>query len=204
MSGLANRSRLFELRRDIGAARRSSELLERKREVLLHEVSRHRAAADALRQKLETAYAAAHAGLQAAEVEAGRHSLAGAALAQAAGTTVTARPLSVMAVSLLHLEIAAAPFRGFYGTAGTTASVDETGQAFDALLQEILTLAEHELAVIRLELASKKTGRLLNALKKVIVPRLEREIRAIAEGLEEEERDEAVRVRRQIAHHARA
>ena len=42
----------------------------------------------------------------------------------------------------------------------------------------------------------RKTTRLLNALQKVIVPGIEREVRTIVDELEEEERDEAVRMRR--------
>jgi vacuolar-type H+-ATPase subunit D/Vma8 len=56
-------------------------------------------------------------------------------------------------------------------------------------------LAEQEQAVTRLNLAMRKTTRLLNALDKVILPNIDREIRAIVEGLEEEERDESARSR---------
>lgn len=46
-----------------------------------------------------------------------------------------------------------------------------------------------------LESRVRKTTKLLNALQKVLLPRIERDIRAIVDGLEEEERDDAVRRR---------
>ena len=44
-----------------------------------------------------------------------------------------------------------------------------------------------------LTMAMRKTAKLLNALQKVVLPRIESDIRAIVDGIEEDERDEAVR-----------
>jgi V/A-type H+-transporting ATPase subunit D len=195
MSESANRSRLFELRRDVVAARRSAELLERKREVLLHEIAHHTAEIVKLRAALAPRYEAAHETLRIARVEAGRHAIAAAAIAQDARCSLRTRAEGVMGVSLLRLSVAVEPFHAFYGTAGTTASVDDAAIAFREITADILRLAERELAVTRLEIAARKTGRLLNALDKIIVPRIEQEIRTIVDGLEEEERDEAARGR---------
>ena len=201
MSESANRSRLFELRREVVAARRSAELLERKREVLLHEVARHTAAGAALRSGVLPRYSAAHEALRVACVEAGRDPIASAAVAQIPRCSVRARAEGVMGVSLLKLTIEVEPFRAFYSTGGTTASVDDAAIAFRELAADIIRLAEEELAVTRLEIAARKTGRLLNALDKIIIPRIEHEIRTIVDGLEEEERDEAARgrIRRRAA-----
>ena len=53
--------------------------------------------------------------------------------------------------------------------------------------------------MVRLSAAMKKTNKLLNALQKVVLPRIERDIHAIVDGIEEDERDEAVRRRVAIA-----
>jgi V/A-type H+-transporting ATPase subunit D len=185
----ANRSRLFELRHDRVAASRSVELLERKREVLLHEIARRVAACDALRDDVSARYAAARERVHAAIVDAGRHAIGAAALAQEPRMSIARRSTSVMGVSLLQLEAEVEPFRASYGTAGTTASIDEAGRAYRELVADLIRLAEQEQAIARLRTAMRKTTRLLNALEKVLLPGIDREIHAIVEGLEEEERD---------------
>lgn len=191
----ANRSRLFELRHDRVAASRSVELLEQKREVLLHEIARRMAARDALRKDVDARYAAAHEQLHEAVLEAGRHAIGAAALAQESRCSIEKKSLSVMGVPLLQLTVDVEPFRAIYGTAGTTASMDAAGRAFRELVADLVRLAEQEQAVKRLGTAMRKTTRLLNALDKVILPGIDREIRLIVEGLEEEERDESTRSR---------
>lgn len=195
----ANRSRLFELRHDRVAASRSVELLEQKREVLLHEIARRMAARDALRKDVDARHAAAHEQLHEAVLDAGRHAIGAAALAQEPRCTIAKKSLSVMGVPLLQLAVDVEPFRAIYGTAGTTASMDAAGRAFRELVADLVRLAEQEQAVKRLGIAMRKTTRLLNALDKVILPGIDREIRLIVEGLEEEERDESTRGRWRIA-----
>jgi len=58
-----------------------------------------------------------------------------------------------------------------------------------------VALAQEETAVARLSAAMRKTTKLLNALQKVVLPRIEREIRAIVDGIDEDERDDAGRRR---------
>ncbi len=190
-----NRSRLFELRRDRAAAHRSAELLERKREVLLRELSKKTASRDALRASIEPRYQGAHELLRIARVEAGTHAIAGAGEAQKLRARIERRVTPVMGVSLVELEIACEPFRAAYGTAPTTESVDVAGASFAALLPDLFRLAQEELAVTRLRLALRKVTKLFNSLQKVVIPRIEHDIRAIVDGLEEEERDESVRRR---------
>ena len=195
MQAASDRSRLFELRRDRTAARRSADLLEHKCEVLLRELARKTAARDALRNAIASRLAIARGLLQVARVEAGTDAIEEAGLAQHVGCTIDRRVAPVMGVPIVDLEISCEPFRALYGTAGTTESMDVAGASFHALLPDLSTLAAREQAVVRLRLAVRKATKLLNALRKVVVPRIERDIRAIVEGLEEEERDEAVRSR---------
>lgn len=195
MIGAATRSRLFELRRDRGAARRSAELLDRKREVLLREIARRERLRRALQDAVQTVYAAARRQLRIARVELGLHGVEAAALAQPLRFTIEHRQSSVMGVWIPRLTTTFEPYRAFYGAAATSESLDECGAAFTALVPHVVSLAQEETAVARLSAAMRKTTKLLNALQKVVLPRLECEIRAIVEGIEEEERDDATRRR---------
>ena len=64
-----------------------------------------------------------------------------------------------------------------------------------AVIPLLLLLATFE-AVRNLQAALRKTVRRLQALEQLVIPQLDREARAVAAALEEEERDDAVRARR--------
>lgn len=194
------RSRLFDLRRDRVAARRSAELLDRKREVLVREVARRTKDRDRLREAVDDAYRSSHHALRTACVDLGHRGVAAAALAQRDRTRIDRRSSAVMGVRITDVTVSVPPFVASYGAAATTASLDETGVAFTTLLHDVLLLASQEDAVRRLATALRKTTRLVNALQKIVLPRIEREIRATLDGIEEEERDEAVRQRRFVHH----
>lgn len=195
MIGAATRSRLFELRRDRAAAQRSAELLDRKREVLLREIARRERLRQKLRDEVAAAYAGAHRRLRIARVELGMRGVEAASLAQPVRNEIDQREISVMGVRIPKLSVTVEPYRAFYGAAATAESLDECGAAFTRLLPQVVALAQEEIAVARLSAAMRKTTKLLNALQKVVLPRIEREIRAIVDGIEEDERDDAVRRR---------
>lgn len=189
------RSRLFDLRRDRMAARRSAELLDRKREVLVREVTRRATARNKLRARVDDAYLAAQRQLRLACVGLGHRGIAAAALAQRDRTRIERRSSAVMGVRVVDLSVEIPPFQAAYGAAATTASLDTTGEAFTRLLNDVLLLASADAALSRLTTALRKTTRLVNALQKIVLPRIDHDIRLIAESIEEEERDEAVRQR---------
>lgn len=195
MISSATRSRLFELRRDRASAERSAELLDRKREVLLREIARRERLRIALRVTVGEAYADARQKLRIARVELGMPAIEAAAKVQKPRFSIASRSTSVMGVRIPQLAIEIEPYRACYSAAETAASLDDAGAAYSALLAQLVQLAQEETAVARLALAMRKTTKLLNALRKVVLPRIEHEIRMAVEGIEEEERDEAVRRR---------
>lgn len=198
MIGAAARSRLFELRRDRGAARRSADLLDRKREVLLREIARRERALRALREDVGKRYGEAHRLLSVARVELGMRGVEAASLAQPSRCAIASSSASVMGVRIPELRASVEPYRSCYGAAATAESLDECGAAFLDLVPHLVALGQEEIAVTRLSAAMRKTTKLLNALQKVVLPRIERDIRAIVEGIEEDERDEAVRRRHAV------
>lgn len=199
MIGAATRSRLFELRRERSAARRSAELLDRKREVLLREIARRERVRRELRDVADARYLEAHERLRIARVELGMRDVEAAALAQPARYAIAHRETSVMGVRIPLLTATVEPYRAFYGAAATSASLDECGAAFTELIPHLVALAQEEIALARLSAAMRKTTKLLNALQKVLLPRIEHDIHAIVDGLEEEERDDAIRRRSHMA-----
>ena len=74
--------------------------------------------------------------------------------------------------------------------------------AFAEVMPLVLGLAREELALRGLLSGLARTSRRCNALEHVLLPELDFEIRSIEDVLEEEARDEAVRIRRRSGRRA--
>ena len=195
MSTRAVRSALHALRRDLEAARLGRDLLDDKREAilrsLLERAPRHAAARDAAVAALD----AARRRLAAAAVESGPNAVDGAALAQPPVATVDWRPASVVGVPTPALTARIPPFAPRYGAAPLTAELDRAGEDFSTAASALVTFAEEEAAVRNLQLGLSRTIRRLRALEQVVIPGIERQRRAVAVAVEEDERDDTVRYR---------
>jgi V/A-type H+/Na+-transporting ATPase subunit D len=199
MTGAAVRSRLLLLRRERGAARRGHDLLEQKREVLLRELLRRTRLRADVADRAAAALADARARLRQAQTELGRLAVESAALAQTEMASVERRAKKLLGIALPALHGRFKPFRPCYGPGGTAESLDRAGSAFADALPVLVRLAEEDLAVRNLQEGFAKTVRRLNALEKVVLPRLDDEIRGVTTALEEEDRDEALRRKRWLA-----
>ena len=145
------------------------------------------------------ALANARARLREAQTELGRLAVESAALAQTEMASVERRAKKLLGIALPALHGHFKPFQPRYGPSGTAESLDRAGSAFADALPVLVRLAEEDLAVRNLQEGFAKTVRRLNALEKVVLPRLDDEIRGVTTALEEEDRDESVRRKRWLA-----
>ena len=198
MTRSASRARLLDLRDGRAAARRGRDVLEQKLELLRRALQRRTSLRDERRAALSEALLAARSALRDAQVELGRGALESAALAQPVWGSLEIGRASLAGVQLPRLLGRFVPFRPRWGTGATAASLDLAGASFAATLPALLAAGEEESAVANLRRGLGKTARRLNALEKAILPSLEREIRAVAAALEEDERDESLRRERWI------
>lgn len=191
----ATRWRLLELQRHRRAVETGIELLDRKREGLLRALAQRSRQANESRRRLETALEAARRTLDRAAVHIGDAAARAAALAQPGFDGVSAREEPVVGVRVVRLSATVAAFAPHYGPGGTCQALDDAGRQFTRLLPEILILAQEERAARTITAGLRRTTRTLNALRAVLLPAVDADIRAVASGLEEEEREEAVRWR---------
>jgi V/A-type H+-transporting ATPase subunit D len=82
-----------------------------------------------------------------------------------------------------------------YAVTGTSITIDETAAAFEAEVDAILRLAEHELRLARLAAEIQQTSRRLNALDHLLIPNLEAERSYIQMALDVRERSEHFRLK---------
>jgi V/A-type H+-transporting ATPase subunit D len=183
------------LRRNRDAARRGHDLLERKREALVRELAqRSRRYADAVGEAV-SALAAARAALHRADVELGRATVDASSLAQPPTAAVEWRQRRLLGASVPEIVDVSPPFRPRYGAATTSESLDDAGESFAALVPILARLASSSAAVETLQNALARTSRRVNALERVILPRLDEELHRLAGVVEEDERDEGLRRR---------
>jgi V/A-type H+/Na+-transporting ATPase subunit D len=195
MRTAATRWRLLELQRHRRAIETGIDLLDRKREGLLRAlVQRTREAADC-RRRLAASLSIARAALDRAAVEIGDAAARSAALAQLPSPDVDLIEEAVVGVRVIRIAAPAPAFRVPYGPGGTCTALDDAGRLFAALLPDVLRLAQEERAARTLTRGLRRTTRTLNALRAVLLPAVDADIRAVASGLEEEEREEAIRWR---------
>lgn len=196
MSGPAIRSRLLTLQQERLAARLGRALLDSKREAILQELLKRVRRRHDLHAEVSQALDEARRALREARIEMGSAGIDAAVLAQPVGVAVDVRYGSLVGVPMPRLQPRLGPFKPQFGPAATTSSLDTAGTRFSALLPALLALAEEEEAVRNLKVGLLKTVRRLKALERVVIPRLEHEVRDVAVALEEDERDESVRRKR--------
>ena len=196
MTEAATRSRWLELRAASEAARRGRDLLEEKREALVREIARRAVLREEKWRDAGAALTEARAKLRGARTELGPAALEGAALSQADEPALAVRSRSVFGVPLPTLAGRLRRWRPGWGPGGAAASLDRAGAAFASALTAVADLAAQELAIRALRRGLAKTAHRCNALEKIILPSLARQIHDVAASIEEEERDESFRRRR--------
>lgn len=196
MSAAATRSQWLELCAAREAAQRGRELLDEKREILQRELTRRTAARREAREKAATALATARMALREAQVELGRDAVDAAALAQSPAASAEIGEARVLGVSAPGVRLRSEKWTIGWSPGGTSESLDRAALAFSGALPLLADLAQAELAVRNFARALARTNRRLNALEMIVLPDLEREIRNVASGIEEDERDEAFRRKR--------
>lgn len=195
MNGGATRWRLLELQRRRKAIGGGIELLDRKREALLRALAERERAAAATRQTLAPRLAAARASLDEAAVDIGSGACRAAAAAQTPAAPIAIARDTVVGVRIPRVSGTFTRFAPQYGPGGTSARLDEAGRRYCAVLPWVVRVAEQEQAIECLRRGLRRTARTLNALRAILLPAVDADIRAVASGLEEEEREEAVRWR---------
>ena len=195
MSGVATRWRLIELQRRRRAIDRGADLLDRKREGLLRALAERTRGATGHRERFSRDLATAYAMLDRALIEIGEAAALAATLAQPRLPPLTITSDTVVGVRVPRLSAVWPPPALHYGPGGTCAALDQAVVAFTALVPALVQIAEDEAAERSLTRGLKRTTRTLNALRSVLLPAVDADIRAVVSGLEEEEREEAIRWR---------
>lgn len=205
MSRPRTRMELLAARNRLELARQGRELLESKRDALLHEFYQEARTVYAAHEELETAAGAARHALEEARVLLGSD-VVGAAAAGAVGEIdVEVRSATIMGVAVPTVaakDLVRTPTARGRAPAASGPGLEMAAEAFEHEISVAIKVAALEARARRLAREIRRTSSRVNALRTRVIPELESETRAIAFALEQRERDDRFRLKRVKAQRA--
>jgi len=164
------------------------DLMDRKRNILIREMMSLIDDVRKLRDEISSTYQKAYLALQEANMTLGFVSEIAKAIPIETGLGITYR--SVMGVEIPKIIYDKKPLEFEYGFLSTNTKFDYAFQQFVKVRDLTILLAEIDNSVYRLANAIRKARKRANALKNVVIPEFEKNIKFITEALEEKDREE--------------
>ncbi|MBR1749860.1 MAG: V-type ATP synthase subunit D [Ruminococcus sp.] len=184
---------LIASKKSLALAQLGFDLLDRKRNILIREIMQLSDEAKKLQGSIDKAYIDAYDALRKANISLGVISRFAKCVPVEKGINLSTR--SVMGTELVNCTLDKTPKKLYYGLSQTDSRLDEAYMKFDYVKELTLKLAQTENNIYRLSIGIKKAGRRANALKNIMIPRYEEQVRFISSALEEKEREEFSRMK---------
>ncbi len=165
-------------------------LLDKKRNILIREMFALIDEAKQLQGKIETTFGSAYSALERANIDIGIETVEKIGFAIGAEDSLEIKFRSVMGVEIPIVMMEDKPLKPGCGMRDTSRSLDEAQMSFAEVKRMTRQLAQTENSVYRLADSIKRTQKRANALKNILIPRYEEEVKRIRSVLEEKEREE--------------
>lgn len=184
---------LIKIKKSLSLAKLGFDLLDRKRNILVRETMALIDTAEEIQSQINSTYLEAYEALMYANITLGV--VDDIAVTIPEETSVQLAYRSVMGVEIPIVSMDPEPMKNHFGYRRTNIRLDEAYARFDKVKRLTAKLAEIENSVYRLAQAIKKTQKRANALKNIIIPRFETQVKFITDSLEEKEREEFSRLK---------
>ena len=184
---------LMKLKKSLALARVGYDLLDRKRNILIRETMSLIDRAGSIQTEINESYINAYKALQTANIDLGIVEEYARSVPVENGLGVSSR--SVMGVEILTVTLNSSGVKNYFGYRKTSFQLDKAYIEFDNVKRRTAELAEIENSVYRLAEGIRKTQKRANALKNIVIPRFETQIKAITAALDEKEREEFSRLK---------
>ncbi len=193
------RMELLAVRSRLGLARQGRELLEQKRDALMHEFYREVRTVYAAHEELEAAAGAARHALEEARVLLGTDTISAAAAGVVGEVNVDMESVTVMGVhvpAVSSRDLVRSPAARGRATTVSGPALEMAAEAYEREVTVAIRVASLEARARRLAREIRRTSSRVNALRTRVIPNLEAEARAISLSLEQHERDDRFRLKR--------
>lgn len=179
---------LIAMKKSSALAKMGYELMDRKRNILTREMMGLLDDVKLLRDKITSTYEEAYFALQQANMSLGVITDIAEAVPVDCGIHVSYR--SVMGVEIPKIAYDRDELRLTYGFVYANSKLDYAYNCFFKVKEMTVILAEVENSVYRLANAIRKAQKRANALKNIVIPDFEGNIKFITDALEEKDREE--------------
>ncbi|MDO4680447.1 MAG: V-type ATP synthase subunit D [Aerococcus sp.] len=186
---------LQQIQKTLRLSRNGYDLMDRKRLILMNEITSLIKEANKVQSDLDEAMKDAYAALQRASVDLGILDAYNAALDIEEDDDVTIQVRSIMGSEVPNIKHEAHSLKPAYAFSSTSANLDEARIAFEKVKELQIQLAQVENAAYRLANNIQKTQKRVNALQNITIPELEAVEKEINSALEEKEREEFIRLK---------
>lgn len=186
---------LMNTKKSLSLAKIGYELLDKKRNILIREMMTLIDHANAIQDKIDSAYEEAYIALQTANVTNGFCDDLSKSIPEENSLKLDSR--SVMGVEIPILTIDKRHKHNYlhYGLRLTNSAIDKVYDKFSEVKYLTTELAEIENSVYRLAVSIKQTQKRANALKNIMIPRFEETVKFITDALDEKDREEFSRLK---------
>ena len=199
MSVRVTRMELMRLKRLSELAAKAKSLLEEKRSVLVMELLSYASEARKLQEKAIEVLNEAYEELRIAQLRMGLTTLWINSMGVEGGFSVSESLRIVMGVEVPVIKVDEKPGVSktpSYSLYTTSSKLDSASEKFKEAVKLLVRLAEVEAVITSLSRELSRIKRRVNALDKVIIPRIKADIAFIEFRLEETEREDLFRIRR--------
>lgn len=179
----------------LALSRQGYELLDKKRNILVHELMGMVDKARKLNEEIFDVFEQAYKALQDANVSLGISTVQQIGFAVPEDDSIQIREQSIMGVEIPIVSIAQKQMQAGYGFRMTNTALDIARQKFEKAKVLSAELAEIENAIYRLAANIRRTLKRTNALKNILIPKYEKITSTIANVLEEKDREEFSRLK---------
>ena len=193
------RSEELRLKERIELAENGHEILEKKRDGLIHEFMEVIDDAKEVNQELADLYSQARLKMMLAKIYDGEDSIKANAIAEQNDPDLETEAQNIMGVVVPEIEsgsIQREVLDREYGISSTSSRVDSTADKYEELLEKIVDAAETQTKILKLLNEIEKTKRRVNALEYKIIPEMQEGLDTVSQVLEERAREETFRMKK--------
>ncbi len=195
VQAVPTKGNLMNSKRSLALARNGYELLDRKRNILIREMMTLIEHANAIQEKIDSAYEKAYIALQTANITNGFCEDISNAVPIEDGLNLDFRSVMGVEIPILTIDENDDINHLHYGARTTNSAVDKAFILFNEVKMLTVELAEIENSVYRLADSIKKTQKRANALKNIMIPRFDETVKFITDALDEKDREEFSRLK---------
>ncbi|AOV95278.1 hypothetical protein AQV86_05165 [Nanohaloarchaea archaeon SG9] len=194
------RSEELRLKERIELAENGHEILEKKRDGLIHEFMEIIDDAKEVNQELADLYSQAQLKMMLGKVYDGEDTVKANAMAVEQEIEISLEAQNIMGVKVPEIESENKIQRKIldreYGTTSTSSRIDSTADKYEELLEQIVDAAETQTKILKLLDEIEKTKRRVNALEHKTIPEMKDAQSQVSQVLQERAREETFRMKK--------